>query len=73
MITPCLWFTDEAEEAATFYTGIFRNSRITTVTRYPGAGQEIHGRPEGSVLTVDFVLNGQPFTALKWRTGLYLQ
>lgn len=64
MITPCLWFTDEAEEAATFYTGIFPNSRITTVTRYPGAGQEIHGRPEGSVLTVDFVVNGQPFTAL---------
>jgi predicted 3-demethylubiquinone-9 3-methyltransferase (glyoxalase superfamily) len=63
-ITPCLWFADQAEEAATFYTGIFPNSRIRTVTRYGQAGQEIHGRPPGSVLTVDFELDGQPFTAL---------
>lgn len=64
MITPCLWFADQAEEAATFYTGIFPNSRIVTITRYPEAGQEIHGRPAGSVLTVEFELNGQAFTAL---------
>ncbi|HEX6324195.1 MAG TPA: VOC family protein [Vicinamibacterales bacterium] len=64
MITPCLWFADQAEDAATFYTGIFPNSRIRTVTRYGQAGQEIHGRPPGSVLTVDFELDGQPFTAL---------
>lgn len=64
MITPCLWFADEAEAAATFYTGIFPNSRITTITRYPEAGHEVHGRPAGSVLTVEFELNGQPFTAL---------
>jgi len=63
-ITPFLWFADEAEEAATFYTGIFKNSRITTVTRYGTAGQEVHGRPAGSVMTVAFELDGQTFTAL---------
>ena len=63
-ITPCLWFADQAEDAAAFYTGIFPNSRIRTVTRYGQAGQDIHGRPPGSVLTVDFELDGQPFTAL---------
>jgi predicted 3-demethylubiquinone-9 3-methyltransferase (glyoxalase superfamily) len=63
-ITPCLWFADEAEEAARFYTGIFKNSRITTVTRYSAAGHEVHGRPAGSVMTVAFELDGQKFTAL---------
>ena len=46
-ITPCLWFADEAEEAAEFYTGIFPNSRIAAITRYGSAGHEIHGRPAG--------------------------
>lgn len=63
-ITPCLWFDDQAEEAATFYTAIFKNSKIVTIARYPEAGQEIHGRPPGSVMTVAFELNGQTFTAL---------
>ena len=63
-ITPCLWFADEAEDAATFYTGIFPNSRITTVTRYGKAGFETHHRPEGSVMVVAFELDGQPFVAL---------
>jgi predicted 3-demethylubiquinone-9 3-methyltransferase (glyoxalase superfamily) len=63
-ITPCLWFDDQAEEAARFYTGIFRNSKITNVSRYGEAGHEIHGRPAGSVMTVAFELNGQAFTAL---------
>src|SRR5215210_9049224 len=63
-ITPCLWFADEAEEAARFYTGIFRNSRITTITRYGTAGFETHHRPPGSVMTVAFELDGQSFTAL---------
>ena len=63
-IIPCLWFSDEAEEAARFYTGIFRNSRITMVTRYGTAGSEVHGRPAGSVMTVEFELDGQRFTAL---------
>ena len=63
-ITPCLWFADEAEDAARFYTGIFPNSRITTITRYPAAGQDVHGRTPGSVMVVQFELDGQTFTAL---------
>ena len=63
-ITPCLWFDDQAEEAAQFYTAIFPNSRITSITRYPEAGQEVHGRPAGSVMVAGFELDGQPFTAL---------
>ncbi|HET7229679.1 MAG TPA: VOC family protein [Longimicrobium sp.] len=63
-ITPCLWFADQGEDAANFYVGIFPNSRITAITRYGSAGQEIHHRPEGSVMTVEFELNGQTFTAL---------
>ena len=59
-ITPCLWFDTEGEAAATFYTGIFENSRITSVTHFGSAGP----RPEGMVLTVEFELAGQPFTAL---------
>jgi len=63
-IAPCLWFDDQAEEAAKFYTTIFPNSKITIVTHYGEAGREIHGRPPGSVMTVAFELDGQPFTAL---------
>lgn len=63
-ISPCLWFADEAEEAARFYTGIFKNSRITATTRYGAAGFESHHRPAGSVMTVVFELDGQSFTAL---------
>jgi predicted 3-demethylubiquinone-9 3-methyltransferase (glyoxalase superfamily) len=63
-MTPCLWFAEEAEEAARYYTGIFKNSRITAITRYGKAGQEVHGRPPGSVMVVAFELDGQRFTAL---------
>ena len=63
-ITPCLWFDTQAEEAAQYYTGIFTNSRITTISRYGEAGREVHGKPPGTVMTVAFELNGQPFTAL---------
>lgn len=63
-IVPCLWFDDQAERAAMFYTGIFKNSKITTIARYSDAGQEIHGRPAGSVMIVAFELDGQSFTAL---------
>jgi predicted 3-demethylubiquinone-9 3-methyltransferase (glyoxalase superfamily) len=63
-IAPCLWFDDRAEEAAQFYTKVFPNSRITRIARYGEAGREIHGRAPGSVLTVAFELDGQPFTAL---------
>lgn len=63
-IAPCLWFDNQAEAAAQLYTSIFPNSTITRITRYGEAGQEIHGRPPGSVMTVAFELDGQPFTAL---------
>jgi predicted 3-demethylubiquinone-9 3-methyltransferase (glyoxalase superfamily) len=63
-ISPCLWFDYQAEDAACFYTSIFKNSKITAIARYPEAGKEIHGKPAGSVLTVAFELNGQSFTAL---------
>jgi predicted 3-demethylubiquinone-9 3-methyltransferase (glyoxalase superfamily) len=63
-IVPCLWFDSQAEEAARYYTGIFKNSRMGKISRYTEAGREVHGRPAGSVLTVEFELNGQPFTAL---------
>lgn len=63
-ITPCLWFDNQAEEAANHYISIFPNSKINHVTHYTKSGFEIHGRPEGSVLTVEFELNGNPFTAL---------
>jgi predicted 3-demethylubiquinone-9 3-methyltransferase (glyoxalase superfamily) len=63
-IAPCLWFDDQAEEAANFYVSVFRHSKITSVNRYSKAGQEIHGKPPGSVMLVAFELEGQPFTAL---------
>ena len=63
-ITPCLWFDSNAEEAVEFYTSIFKNSKIGNVSRYGEAGHEIHGKPAGSVLTIEFELNGQQFTAL---------
>lgn len=63
-ITPCLWFDYQALEAANFYTSVFRNSKIETISRYTAEGKEIHGMEEGTALTVVFQLNGQSFTAL---------
>jgi predicted 3-demethylubiquinone-9 3-methyltransferase (glyoxalase superfamily) len=63
-ITPCLWFDNQAEEAAEFYTAIFPNSKIGNVSRYGEARQEVHGKLAGTVSTVAFELDGQVFTAL---------
>lgn len=63
-IVPCLWFASEAEEAAHFYVSVFPRSKITEVSRYGEAGQEVHGQKPGTVLTVAFELDGQSFTAL---------
>jgi|FLYL01.1.fsa_nt_gi predicted 3-demethylubiquinone-9 3-methyltransferase (glyoxalase superfamily) len=63
-ITPNLWFDDRAEEAAQFYTSLFEDSRVGQVTHYDKAAAEASGKPEGSVLTVDFMLAGQDFVAL---------
>lgn len=63
-ITPCLWFDTQAEEAVAFYASIFKQSKIMQVTRYDKASAAASGRPEGSVLTVDFEIEGQPFMAI---------
>ncbi len=63
-IMPCLWFDNQAEEAAIFYTSIFRNSKIESISRYGKEGFDKHGKQEGTVLTAVFQLNGQSFTAL---------
>jgi len=78
-IVPCLWFDSQAEEAVSFYLGIFKTGKILDTTRYAEAGKEIHGREPGSVLTIEFELNGQAFTALtggpifKFNEALSLQ
>ena len=63
-ISPNLWFDTQAEEAAEFYTGIFPNSKVNRIARYPEAGEEIHKMTPGSIMTVDFELDGQSFVAL---------
>ncbi len=63
-ITPNLWFDRQAEQASNFYTSIFKNSRIGRITRYTKAGFEVHGMPEGTVLTVEFEIEGQKFIGL---------
>lgn len=63
-ISPCLWFDTEAEEAAKFYVSVFKNSRINRISRFGEAGREVHGKPAGSVMVVEFEIAGQTFTAL---------
>ena len=63
-VTPFLWFDDEAEEAAKFYTSIFKNSKIGKIARYGKEGFEVHGRQPGTVMTVEFEIDGQKFVAL---------
>jgi predicted 3-demethylubiquinone-9 3-methyltransferase (glyoxalase superfamily) len=63
-ITPFLWYDNQAEDAANFYLSLFKNSRITKITRYPEEGTETTGKPAGTVMTVEFELEGQRFTAL---------
>lgn len=63
-ITPNFWFDDQAEEAVAFYTSIFPDSSSGTVARYTKEGARVSGRPEGSIMTIDFTLDGQAFTAL---------
>jgi predicted 3-demethylubiquinone-9 3-methyltransferase (glyoxalase superfamily) len=63
-ITPFLWFDNQAEEAAKFYTSAFKNSKIGRILHYDEASAKAAGRPAGSVLTVEFEIEGQKFTAL---------
>jgi len=63
-ITPCLWFNNQAEDAVNFYISVFRNSKIVSVTRYGEAGAAASGRPQGTIMTMTFQIEGQPFMAL---------
>jgi predicted 3-demethylubiquinone-9 3-methyltransferase (glyoxalase superfamily) len=63
-ITPCLWFDTEAEAAANHYVSIFNNSKIKSVSHFGNEGKEIHGKDSGSVMTVEFEIEGQSFVAL---------
>lgn len=63
-ITPFLWFNDQAEQAAQFYTSIFPESQIVSVARYSEAAASASGKPADSVMTVDFQLSGQSFAAI---------
>jgi predicted 3-demethylubiquinone-9 3-methyltransferase (glyoxalase superfamily) len=63
-ITPFLWFDDQAEEAVNFYTSLFKNSKICRIFHYNEEAAEKTGRPVGSVLTIEFEIEGQKFVAL---------
>jgi len=63
-ITPCLWFDTQAEEAAKFYASVFKNSKIGKISRYGQEGFEVHGKKAGTVMTVEFEIEGQKFLAL---------
>lgn len=63
-ITPCLWFDKQAEEAVNFYVSIFKNAKTGNITRYGKEGHEIHNMPAGTVMTVEFQIEGQDFLAL---------
>jgi predicted 3-demethylubiquinone-9 3-methyltransferase (glyoxalase superfamily) len=63
-ISPCLWFDNNAEEAVEFYVSIFKNSKIDNVTHYGKEGYDIHKKKEGTVMTIDFEIEGQKFMAL---------
>ena len=63
-LSACLWFDDQALEAAEYYVSIFKNARLERITRYGKEGFEIHGHAEGTVMVAEFEIEGQTFTAL---------
>lgn len=63
-ISPCLWFDNQAEDAAKFYVSVFKNSKIGRIIRYGDVGTEIHGGKPGAVLAIEFELDGQPFSGM---------
>jgi predicted 3-demethylubiquinone-9 3-methyltransferase (glyoxalase superfamily) len=71
--TTCLWFDNQAEEAARFYTSVFRNARLGGITRYGESGAQASGRPNGSVMTVEFEAAGQEFLGLNGRSRIQVQ
>jgi predicted 3-demethylubiquinone-9 3-methyltransferase (glyoxalase superfamily) len=67
-LTACLWFDTQAEEAAGFYVSVFKNGKVGSIARYGKEGHGIHGKPAGSVMTVEFEIEGQEFVALNGGT-----
>jgi len=63
-LTPCLWFDSQAEDAAKFYVSVFKNAQVGRISRYGKEGFEAHGRPAGSVMTVEFEIEGLKFLGL---------
>jgi len=63
-ISPCLWFDDQAEQAAQLYTSIFKDSKIGQISRYGEAGKKFHGKEPGTAMTVNFEIAEQSFTGL---------
>jgi predicted 3-demethylubiquinone-9 3-methyltransferase (glyoxalase superfamily) len=63
-IVPCLWYDDQAAEAAKFYTSVFKNSKIGRTSYYSNEGKDVHGHDASKVLTVEFELDGQKFLGL---------
>jgi predicted 3-demethylubiquinone-9 3-methyltransferase (glyoxalase superfamily) len=63
-LSPCLWFDTQAKEAARFYVSVFKDSRLGRISRYGKAARDIHGKEAGTVMTVEFELEDQPFVAL---------
>src|SRR5438874_1523977 len=63
-IVPNLWFDDQAEEAAKFYTKVFKNGKVGQISRYRKSSEEISGKPAGSVMTVEFEIEGQRFIGI---------
>ena len=72
-IMPCLWFDTEAEAAANHYVSIFKNSKIGNISRYGKEGKEIHGKEAGSVMTVEFEIDGQKFVGAQRRPAVQVQ
>ena len=72
-ITPCLWFDTQAEEAATFYCSVFKNSKITSISRFPDAGQDVHHKPAGSVMVVAFELDGPALHRAQRRAAIQIR
>jgi predicted 3-demethylubiquinone-9 3-methyltransferase (glyoxalase superfamily) len=63
-ITPCLWFDNQAEDAAKFYVSVFKNAKLGAISRYGKEGFEIHGRKAGTVMTAEWEIDGQKFVGL---------
>src|SRR5687767_4537627 len=63
-LTSCLWFENQAEEAAKFYVSVFKDGKISRIAHYTEEGFEVHGMPAGSVMTVEFEIGGQSFLGL---------